>query len=153
MDVSESISDFDLGWLVGIIEGEGTFSVSRARKTDRFYRPRIGINTTDKDVIERVQSIAGGTVVGPVKNFHPRTGRTDDVKDMWRWNLYSETKVREVFGLIIPHLCERRQKRALEILAMCDASRANPRPVEDRTEVAKRGWQTRRRRQAIASIS
>lgn len=50
------ISDLELGWLAGILEGEGSFSKGPPSKP---RMSRIQMQTTDEDVISRVARILG----------------------------------------------------------------------------------------------
>jgi len=42
------LSDFELGWLAGILEGEGCFDLSTNRT------PRVRVSMTDEDIVLRV---------------------------------------------------------------------------------------------------
>lgn len=44
------ITDIELGWLVGLLEGEGTFSYLKGTQV-------VGLRMKDKDVVERYASI------------------------------------------------------------------------------------------------
>lgn len=61
MSALRAMQAIDLGWVAGIIEGEGTF-VSSARRHGRLY-PKIAVQMTDQDVISRLHAVTGiGTV-------------------------------------------------------------------------------------------
>lgn len=48
----------DIAWLAGLLEGEGWFITTTYRKRGREYvYARLGVNMTDKDIIERVASM------------------------------------------------------------------------------------------------
>jgi len=55
------MSDLELGWVAGILEGEGCFFVT-TRKTAK-YGPyvyaRVTVCMTDRDIIERLQHVTG----------------------------------------------------------------------------------------------
>lgn len=55
------ISNNDLHWLAGIIEGEGCFSVSVNRKTAKTFKISVGM--TDLDVITRVSRLLHGRTI------------------------------------------------------------------------------------------
>lgn len=46
-------------WLAGLLEGEGCFSV---RQDGQRRSPKVLINMTDKDVIERVAALVGSGI-------------------------------------------------------------------------------------------
>jgi len=55
-----AISEPDLAWLAGLLEGEGSFLTARDSRTGREYRyPRISVGMTDRDVIERAAWLLG----------------------------------------------------------------------------------------------
>jgi hypothetical protein len=52
-----TISKFDMGWLIGLIEGEGTVSI----ESDRAYRiPCIQISNSETDILKHAQFLMGG---------------------------------------------------------------------------------------------
>lgn len=58
------ISTKDLYWIAGILEGEGSFTVAAKIK------PRITLNMTDKDIVERVRNILDQNQV--VHKYYPK---------------------------------------------------------------------------------
>lgn len=55
-----TLTDTTLYWLAGLLEGEGYFGTVNQRKGGRLYRyARVGVNMTDRDVIERVAALWG----------------------------------------------------------------------------------------------
>lgn len=52
------MDEISLAWLAGLLEGEGYFALSQGN-------PVIRVNMTDRDVIERVADLMGGSVLGP----------------------------------------------------------------------------------------
>lgn len=67
-----AMKETDLYWLAGILEGEGSFMCGPPSDP---RQPRIGIQTTDEDVIRHVQLLIGGTVaeVSRQREHHRRT--------------------------------------------------------------------------------
>lgn len=47
----------DFFWLVGLLEGEGSFGTERNNQIDTSYYPRVSVQMTDLDVIERVHKL------------------------------------------------------------------------------------------------
>lgn len=58
-----SISEAEIAWLAGLLEGEGSFFMSRFGE---YQYPMIVVSMTDQDVIERVARIFG-TAIYPQK--------------------------------------------------------------------------------------
>lgn len=59
-----SISEFDKGWIVGFIEGEGSFTHDLqggySRKSGALYVPRFVINQTERTTLEFLKAFFGG---------------------------------------------------------------------------------------------
>lgn len=59
------MTEAETAWVAGVLEGEGCFDHNR---TARY--PRIRLEMTDADVVERVRSLVGGSLRRP-RNRHP----------------------------------------------------------------------------------
>ena len=90
----------EVAWLAGLYEGEGTCVA--LHKNGRAPM-RLVIGMTDRDVIEKVQKIAGCGWVGT------RAG-SGTHKDLHVWAVGGEA-ARQVAEAIYPHLGKRRQDR------------------------------------------
>lgn len=56
--VDDIVAEHERYWLAGYMEGEGSFSVhTDARPHRTYYYPILQVNSTDKDVIERVRML------------------------------------------------------------------------------------------------
>lgn len=94
------MSEAEVAWLAGLVEGEGSFHLHRGR------RPRLQVSMTDEDVIRKAHAMVGvGSVGGPYQSEGKR-------KAYWQWNVYGA----EVIELLLPHLGLRRAARAQEVL-------------------------------------
>jgi hypothetical protein len=131
-------------WLAGILEGEGYFGVIRSIVKGKTYLyPRVGVNMTDRDVIERVREIFG------VKIYVMRPAGVSK-KEGYRVVLIGSRAV-EIMQLIRPWMGERRAAqidRALAVHAM------RPDPNESRRAWSSAAMTLRhaeRRAKAVAS--
>lgn len=86
----------DVSWLAGLFEGEGSFSVGR----------QIAIGQKDREVLDRVQMLFGGRVVGPYL-AKSSLGQTS----MHRWYATGE-RGRGICRTIYHLLTERRKAQA-----------------------------------------
>lgn len=112
---SEMINDLDWAWLAGLFEGEGSISFANVNSA------LLSLESTDHDVVIRVQAIAGGVVYGPYTNEH-KLGS----KPTWKWHLRRSNEVSDVLNRIRPYMSNRRTERieaTLSRLANC-----RPRP-------------------------
>ena len=102
-------SDAELGWLAGLLEGEGYFGIIRNHgklngdRTKVYLYPRIGVSMTDRDVIERVARFWSGkvSVVKPAGVSK---------KTSYRTHLFGKRAVR-MMRLLRPLMGERRRKQ------------------------------------------
>ena len=101
----------EAAWVAGLLEGEGTFSLSQKANSRRY--PALVCGMTDHDVLLKLQRIAGGTLSGP----HWAEKST---KPYWTWQQSRRTELRELLLAIQPHLGQRRETRVAEQLARID---------------------------------
>lgn len=105
---TKPMSQVDIAWAAGLIEGEGSFSCSRRN------RPFIQIQMCDKDVLEQIQQRTGmGNVTGPYAGSQglgvgPR-------KPTYSWKVYKQRDVWRLLLAIAPLLSERRRARIMEL--------------------------------------
>ncbi len=119
-------TDYNLGWLSGIIDGEGSISLLKERrpwqKAGFQYKPRLNIGNKNIELILKSQLIiGGGCIIGP------------NSKGVYNLDV-SANKMRE----ILPKLrliAKRKQKivimEALELLSFRHRGRSNPMTKEE----------------------
>lgn len=109
------MSPMDIGWLAGIIEGEGSFDVPA--KPNATTAARIVVTMTDKDIIDRLYEITGtGTIQ------HIDMSKLDPkFKPQFRWCVSARADVVRVLLAILPLLGERRHRRAGDVAAYVHA--------------------------------
>lgn len=106
------MTGFELGWVVGILEGEGHISVIRTRNWygAEYKYLRIGCTSTDRDVLERLQAYTG---VGNIRG--PRRKKSLSHKLCYQWSVGQHDDVWGLLALIEPHLLGRRAKQARHV--------------------------------------
>lgn len=100
-------SDLDIGWVAGLIEGEGTFSIGKDHSC------RMSVRMTDEDVLIRAHAAFGGTLAGPYQEV-PR------VKPIWCWSITRREILIPFLNMILPHMGDRRSARIQELLEHCE---------------------------------
>ncbi len=106
---------FDLGWVAGILEGEGCFYTKVVKNGESFsLATRIIVSMTDKDVLIRFQHLCGGWIGGP---YLPRKS----VRQVWSWNLWGANAV-ALMKKVRPYMGERRSRKIDEAVAAHAAS-------------------------------
>ena len=103
----ESITAFDLGWLVGILEGEGAFVVSYDKRRKGTYNSKIQVEMTDKDMIDRINNLFPGRVWE--SNYPSKYKSFPNAKPSWRWAISSKDKTKALAELIYPFMSDRRK--------------------------------------------
>ena len=105
-------SELELGWIAGLIEGEGSFSIKKGRRKHGYsYRPLIQLASTDEDVINRLQTLVpAGSICKP-------TRLTKGGKQVYKWALSNSEAVFDLLVLLFPLMSGRRKDRMREILA------------------------------------
>jgi hypothetical protein len=98
------MSDLDIAWLAGILEGEGCFSTPSSKRG-----MVITVSMTDKDIIERLTEITG---IGTISSSTPTPPR----KPYWNWRVSTTADSIRIALSVAPFLGERRRNKILEIL-------------------------------------
>ena len=97
-----------IAWAAGLFEGEGYAGLYE-------HGPRIGIEMTDKDVIESFIE-----VFGIQRNIRCR--ERPNRKPLYIVEYSSKRDVRSILSKILPHLHSRRAHKALDILDSLECS-------------------------------
>jgi hypothetical protein len=92
------MTEFELGWVVGILEGEGCF---RAKALGRPL-PTVTIQMTDRDVMARLCKAIDANLRGPYERAPPSKGY----------------KAERLMRLVLPHMGERRSQKIEETLEL-----------------------------------
>lgn len=60
MDNQQLSSQYNIGWLAGIIDGEGCFQIAKQKRPNKtfYFRPQIVIGNTNVAIIENISKIA-----------------------------------------------------------------------------------------------
>ncbi|GGJ45308.1 LAGLIDADG family homing endonuclease [Deinococcus roseus] len=106
MKADLSLTEIEIAWLAGLLEGEGSFMEAPPSSPNS---PRLVVSMTDLDVIEKVASLFGTRYI---KN---------DRRNPERWKTcyvvkLSGTPAMQMMKLVHPHMGERRRKKIEEIL-------------------------------------
>lgn len=94
-------SEIEIAWLAGLLEGEGSF-LALHRKRDGAIHPRISMTMTDKDIIDRVRALMGGSVTEV---------RRPNKKVAWSWTVQAFADAEHWLPLLYPHMGERRRQQ------------------------------------------
>lgn len=98
------VTDFELGWLVALLEGEGCFSYERSQ--------RIQMVSTDEDVIVTYTSIIQKITGKEINIRYTPRGRD---KPQYNSSIHG-TNARVVMHLIVEHMHSRRRAKIWQVL-------------------------------------
>jgi len=102
------ISDFDLGWFVGIIEGEGSIGY-RYNKRTGYLCTELTVSSTDEDIIDKLDKIYPGKSKY-VKKY------TNHYKEQFVWAVTSRKGIRTILTKILPYMGKRRYEKMKEVI-------------------------------------
>jgi hypothetical protein len=100
------MNQFDLGWLVGILEGEGSFVIRHREK----YVGQAAITVTlverDRHLLKKLKHITGlGYIVGPYSHKNPNH------QPFSRWCVSDFEGCKKLIEQISPYMSERRMEQ------------------------------------------
>lgn len=106
------IKEFDLGWFVGIIEGEGSVSARINRKTG-YLTVELTVASTDEDMIDKLHKIYPG------KSKYIREYK-NHFKTQYIWAVTDRQGLRTVINKVLPYMGKRRKEKMVEVLGIMD---------------------------------
>ena len=100
--------DVSLDWAVGLLEGEGCFSIFKRRSKNNLYQCSIFCEMTDEDTVRKLHDILG---VGKVTIRPARKNR----KSTWILTIQKQQEVFDTLLRVMPQLGKRRLNKAKEL--------------------------------------
>jgi hypothetical protein len=114
---------FDLGLLIGMIEGEGEINIcrksSKGRNKNLFtLHPRISISNTDRELLKKIVTIIG------VGIGHIYSDKRDT--PCYRWDIGSRNDCLKLLKRISPFMVSKRKSKLAEIvIEFCESRDGN----------------------------
>lgn len=106
------MTDKDFGWLCGLLEGEGCFSHLLSCGVTTV---RVGVKSTDKDVVERFARLADAPGVHPSRSVFTDSRGVVSRKQAWSACVTGYLAV-ELMKLVLPEMGQRRSARIKQLL-------------------------------------
>ena len=99
----------NIAWCAGIIDGEGTFFSRPDKRYKNTRRNGIQVKMTDRDILERLQNILGGTIydVGVPKYAK---------KEQYMWAVHKKLHIYAILVAMYSWFGKRRKQQVLEIV-------------------------------------
>ena|SRR5438105_5472990 len=91
----------EIGWVAGFLEGEGYFG--------RHYRPEISAAQVNREALDHLQRLVGGTITGPYSHKNPNH------RPYWLWRL-STSAAAGLMMTLYSLLSQKRRDRIAESL-------------------------------------
>lgn len=113
MDNQQERQVFDIGWLIGIIDGEGSFMIGKIkRRTTVDFYPLINISNTNYLIIEKAQSVIKS--LGLTCNVMYKPKKHIKRKHYWALNVQGLKRVKAFLDVIFDYLeCRKPQASTL----------------------------------------
>ena len=114
MAIKIPFTDFELGFIVGLLEGEGSFRCNRGNNRTSTCMV-ISVNMTDLDVIKHIAKLLG--VTSKIMSYNPNKYRKfkHKAKIMYQIELRG-IKAIEIMKIILPYMSKRRQIKIKSLL-------------------------------------
>lgn len=106
--MSVALAPVDLGWVAGIIEGEGSISIRFGPKNAHWVVIRVAM--TDRDVVERLHRVVGCGRLTSVPARRPRC------LTQYQWSLAARSQTEGLMRLLLPLMGTRRAAKMTEAL-------------------------------------
>lgn len=95
-------------YTAGLIDGEGTVTLSRLHKTDKFRSPVVSVSSTTYELLDFLKSIYGGSI-SPHKTYK------EHYKQSWSWKLNYNAALSFLIK-ILPYMKEPEKIRRAKLL-------------------------------------
>lgn len=115
------LSEFDLGWVVGILEGEGCFGAYQDNRRPSTVSVKVQMESTDYDVVVHLNELIPGRIWE--SNYPSKIKSFPNAKPSWRWAISTKSQVKELCTLIYPLMSQRRQEQITKVLSNCEYKR------------------------------
>lgn len=133
---NQQVTQAELGWLAGIIDGEGYLGLRlhkdyRNKNAEyRMIRPEIHITNCDEEIILKTRDIAAKIGVNAYIRASKASGKVK--RDSFRFQIKHLNKTIRLLKPLTEHLTGNKQKRAKLMIEFCESRLS--RPFERKTE-------------------
>jgi len=122
----QTVNDFEIGWIAGLIEGEGSICLHIHKRNGRSQNirvtPRVIVTNTDKEMIEKYINILDRLNIGKwVRHTKPNNvstlfklngKKTNKFKDITYVHVDGFKRLSKLLPLIAPHIAGEKKIRA-----------------------------------------
>ncbi len=122
---NQQVRPFELGWLAGIIEGEGTIGLYY-RHDHKVYTPTVSVTNTDYAIIERTAEIIKAAKVGVLVQGHKMTVLNPKWADRKDVIVAGHKRTSKLLPLLIPYMVGVKKYKAMAVAAFSLSRLAQP---------------------------
>src|SRR3990167_4856028 len=102
------LNNYDLGWIVGFLEGEGSFQAKKIREGESRRHAAIVVVSTELESLNKIKNLIGGKLYGPYNSKHKTVLRnTKNPKQFWIWNIAKHKEAIDMMNYLKSHLSQR----------------------------------------------
>ena len=102
------MTELEKGYVAGIIDGEGSISLTKLHASDKFRAPYIEVTSTTYAILEKLKELYGGTISKVTK-------KEEHWKQAYKWAI-SYNKVIELLEDVSDYLLEPKKKTRAKLI-------------------------------------
>jgi hypothetical protein len=112
------MTEVEIAWLAGLLEGEGCFSVTQRLEHNRLTtRVSVVLVMTDEDVVYRAQALTG---LGRL--YYDARDKVPNNKPVYIWRVAVVAEVVPLLQCLLPYMGHRRTARINQALAVVEVA-------------------------------
>ena len=118
VNCNDNLPEWARGWLAGLIDGEGTITVERRKRDNKYnYQPQIIINNTSLELLNKIKEVVGcGTIL---KHSPSYTKKHPNWNPVWRLEIKGSFAVYTLLKQIYPYLIVKRRHAEI-VMKICE---------------------------------
>lgn len=96
----KNLTEIEKAYLAGLFDGEGSISLAKNKKTDRFRTPYFSISSTSYGIMRLCKEMTGLGFISQKKKYQ------DHHKQSYHWGIQAGTQVIDICTALLPYLRE-----------------------------------------------
>lgn len=110
-EMIDKLPEWQLGWIAGIIDGEGCLGIGKASPGGSYYGPSVRVNNTSRIMVGLLSSV---THLGSIRKLQKKPQH----KQVYQWDISAYSDVYLFLSRIIKYMAIRRPQAEL-LLEYC----------------------------------
>ena len=103
------MTDIEKGYIAGLIDGEGTVTLTRQKASQKFRYPVLEMTSTTLPMLEKLKELAGGGAISNQKKY------SENWKQSWHYQLRGD-KVIALLDEVKEYLLEPKKKYRADLI-------------------------------------